>query len=93
VGPAPRGRCCWSFRGGAQVCTRDVFIFNEVGAEHKTYIVRHFAWMTYFAYRLVPVLAPNHKQHILSSAKLRKVCLNFVRSIYLNLFGWRGREL
>jgi hypothetical protein len=25
-------------------------------------------------YRLVPVLAPNYKQHILSPAKVRKVC-------------------
>jgi hypothetical protein len=50
--------------------------------------------MTYFTYHLVPILAPNYKQPILSSAKLRKVCYSslelYVKSAYLNLFGWRG---
>jgi hypothetical protein len=52
---------------------------------------RHFAWMTYFIYRLVPILAPNYKQHILSPAKLIKVCYSlaelYVKFVYLNLFG------
>jgi hypothetical protein len=42
-------------------------------------------------------LAPNYKQHILSSAKLRKECYLlpelYVKSIYFNLFWWRGREV
>jgi hypothetical protein len=46
-----------------------------------------------FIYHLVSVLATNYKQHILSSAKFRKVCYSlrdiFVKSVYLNLFGWR----
>jgi hypothetical protein len=41
---------------------------------------------------LVPVLAPNYKQHILSTAKLRKACYSlpelYVKSVYFNLFGW-----
>jgi hypothetical protein len=54
----------------------------------------HFAWIIYFTYYLVPVLAPKYKQHILSPSKLRKVCYSlpeiYVKSIYLNLFGYRG---
>jgi hypothetical protein len=38
------------------------------------YIGRQFAWLKHFTYHLVPVLALNCKQHILSSAKVRKVC-------------------
>jgi len=53
--------------------------------------------LKYFTYHLVPVLAPNYKQHILSPAKVRKVCYSlaelYVKSVYLNLFGWRGREV
>jgi hypothetical protein len=43
------------------------------------------------------MLAPNNKQHILSPAKLRKVCYLiaelYVKSVYLNLFGWSGRKI
>jgi hypothetical protein len=49
--------------------------------------------MTYFTFSLVSVLAPNYKQHNLSSAKLRKICYSlselYVRSVYLSLFRWR----
>jgi hypothetical protein len=42
-----------------------------------------------------PVLAPNYKQHNLSPAKVRKIYYSlaeiYVKSLYLNLFGWRGR--
>jgi hypothetical protein len=34
-----------------------------------------FAWLKYFTYHSVPVLAPNYKQHILSPANVRKVLL------------------
>jgi hypothetical protein len=30
---------------------------------------------TYFTHRLVPVLAPNYKQHILSPSEVRKIML------------------
>jgi hypothetical protein len=57
---------------------------------------RHFAWFKYFTYCLVPVLTPNYKQHILLPAKVRKVCHSlaelYVKSVYLNLFGWRGAQ-
>jgi hypothetical protein len=56
---------------------------------------RHFAWLKYFNYQLVvPVLAPNYKQHILSPAEVRQLCYSLaelhVKCVYLNLFGWRG---
>jgi hypothetical protein len=50
--------------------------------------------MTYFTYHLEPILAPNNKQHILSSDKLREVCYSlaglYIKPVYLNLIGWRG---
>jgi hypothetical protein len=46
---------------------------------------------------LVPKLAPNYKLHILSPAKVRKVRYSlaelYVRYVYLNLFGWKCREV
>jgi hypothetical protein len=51
----------------------------------------------YLPLLLVPVLAPNYKQHILSTAKVRKSCYSLaelhVKSVYFNLFAWRGREV
>jgi hypothetical protein len=38
-----------------------------------------------------------YKQHILSPAKVRNVCYSlaeiYVKSVYLDLFRWRGREV
>jgi hypothetical protein len=55
------------------------------------YFARNFAWLKYFAHQLVPVLTPNYKQHILSPAKVRKLCYSLaqllVKCAYLNLFG------
>jgi hypothetical protein len=60
------------------------------------YFRRHFAWWTYFTYHLIPVMASNYKQHILLPAKLRKLYYSlteiYVKSVYFNLFGCRGRE-
>jgi hypothetical protein len=36
---------------------------------------KHFAWLKYFTYRLVSILTPNYKQHILSTAEARKLVL------------------
>jgi hypothetical protein len=58
--------------GGGVVCLIEIFILNEIWEQDKTYFFRHFAWMIYFTYQLVPVLAPNYKQHIFSVAKLGK---------------------
>jgi hypothetical protein len=63
-----------------------------MGAMEKIYFDRHFAWLKYITYRLVPVLAPNIKQHILSPAEVIKVCYSlpelYVKCVYLNLSGW-----
>jgi hypothetical protein len=71
----------------------EVFILNEIWVKGKVHFDRRFALFKYFIYSLVPVLAPNYKQHILSPIKVRKVCYSFtelyVKSVYLNLFGWR----
>jgi D-alanyl-lipoteichoic acid acyltransferase DltB (MBOAT superfamily) len=49
---------------------RDIFVLNEIWARDKIYFGRHFAWLKYFTYQLVQVLAPNYEQHILSPAKV-----------------------
>jgi hypothetical protein len=75
-----------------------LFVLNEIWAQDKIYILLGtLLFFKYFAYHLVTVLAPNYDQHILLPAKVRKVCYSvaeiYVTSIYLNLFGWRGREV
>jgi hypothetical protein len=49
-----------------------------------------FAWLKYFTYQLVS----NYKQHILSPARVRKVCCSLpelcVKLLYLNFCGWWG---
>jgi hypothetical protein len=51
----------------------------------------------YLSLMLLSALVPNYKQHILSPTKVRKVCYSsaelYVKSVYLNLLGWRGREV
>jgi hypothetical protein len=42
-----------------------LFILNEICAQDKIYFGRHFAFLKYFCYLLVRVLALNYKQHIL----------------------------
>jgi hypothetical protein len=58
---------------------------------------RHFAWLKYFTYRLVPILTPNYKLHILSPAEVRKVCYSlaelYVKYVYLNLIWRKGRDV
>jgi hypothetical protein len=53
--------------------------------------------MTYFAYHLLTVLTPNYKQHILLSAKLRKVWYSlhelYDKSVCLNFSGEVGHEV
>jgi hypothetical protein len=69
-----------------------------MGSRQNIYFGRHFSWLKYFTYHLVPVLAPNCKQHSLSPAEVREVCYGsvevYVKSVYLNLFRRReGREV
>jgi hypothetical protein len=52
---------------------------------------RHFAWLKYLTYHLllVSVLAPNCKQHILSPAKIRKVCyskMDFMSNLFTRIY-------
>jgi hypothetical protein len=75
---------------------RDILILNKIWVQGKIYILIG-TWLKYFTYHLVPVLAPNYRQHILSPAELRKVSYSlaelYVKSVYLSLFGWRGPRL
>jgi hypothetical protein len=76
---------------------RDIFILNEIWVQGKIYYFdRHIAWFKDFTYPLVPALAPNYEQHILSPAEVRKVCYSlaelYIKCVYLNLFEWRGAQ-
>jgi hypothetical protein len=68
------------------------YIYFELNMDSRKriYFGKRFAWLKYFTYRLEPVLAPNSKQHILSSAEVRKVWYSlaelYVRYAYFNLF-------
>jgi hypothetical protein len=53
---------------------KDIFVLNEMWAQGNIYFHRHYSWLKYFTYRLIPVLAPKYKQHILSPAEVRKEC-------------------
>jgi hypothetical protein len=53
-------------------------------AKLNIYFGRQFAWLKYFIYQLVPVLAPNYKQHSLSPAKVRNVCYSLTE-IYVKI--------
>jgi hypothetical protein len=49
--------------GGVRVvCMRN--IGRNMDAGQNTYFGRHFAWLKCFTHQLVPILAPNYKQHI-----------------------------
>jgi hypothetical protein len=48
--------------------------YTKYGCKVNIYFGRKFVCLKYFTCQLVPVLAPNYKQHILSLAKLRKEC-------------------
>jgi hypothetical protein len=63
----------WYSGWGRGVCLWDKFILKEIGGQGKIFFDSHFAWLKYFTYHLllVPVLAPNCKQHILLPAKVR----------------------
>jgi hypothetical protein len=83
---------------GRELLVRHIYFETKRGRKIKCIFGRHFAWLKYFTYHLllVPVLTPNYKQHILSPTEVRKVCYLlaeiYVKSLYFNLFGWRGRN-
>jgi hypothetical protein len=57
-------------------------------------LVLCLAEIFYLSLMLVPILAPNYKQHVLSPAKVRKAFYSlaelYIISVHLNLFVWRG---
>jgi hypothetical protein len=93
-GPAPRGAFL-VLRRGVSCLYEGYIILNPIWAQDRTYILvsNSLGW-SISTHHLIPV--PN-TQHILSRAKLKNMCNAlaelYVRSVYLNLFGWRGREV
>jgi hypothetical protein len=68
-----------------------------MGATQNMYFGKQFAWLKHFTYHLVPVLAPNCKQHVLSPAKVElyfgvaacrliKIKLQSCRSSYFSYY-------
>jgi hypothetical protein len=57
---------------------RDIDFERNMGARQNIHFGKHFAWLKYFTYHLVPVLAANYKQHILSVAKVRKDVIQYL---------------
>jgi hypothetical protein len=55
---------------GASCLCEGHIILNKIWKQDKIILAGNFAWFKYFTYHLVPVLAPNYKQHILSPAKV-----------------------
>jgi hypothetical protein len=74
-----------------------IYFERNTKARYMIYFGRQFTWLKYFTYRLMLVLAPNYKQYIVSPAKVRKLCYSlaelYAKSVYLNVFWWRGREV
>jgi hypothetical protein len=68
----------------------DIFILDDIWVQNKYILCSNLAFLKYFTYHLVPALAPNYKQHILSPAEVRKVCYSLaelvVKSVYSYLF-------
>jgi hypothetical protein len=89
---APLGGAVGPLGGASFLYEGYNYVERTMGTRYKTYFGRNFVWLRYFTYHLVPVLAPNYKQHTFSPAKVRKVCYSlaeiYVRSVYLNLFRW-----
>jgi hypothetical protein len=86
-----------SLEGTRVVCVKAIFLLNEIWAQDKIYIfVENLPGsnILFNTYQLVPALAPNSKQHILSPVKVRKECHYsaelHVKSVYLNLFRGGG---
>jgi hypothetical protein len=67
--PLPGGRCKSS--GLASFFYEEhIYFERNIDAGRNIYFGKHFAWLKYFTYQLVPILAPNYKQNILSPAKV-----------------------
>jgi hypothetical protein len=81
----PPGRALLVLLGRGRVfCMRYTLFWTKYGRNiKKEHIFRHFAWMTY---HLIPVLAPNYKQRVLSLDELRKVCYLLPELCHIRLY-------
>jgi hypothetical protein len=61
---------------GALLVVWGTYLERNMGARQNIYFVRHFAWLKYFTCHLVPTLAPNCKQHVLSPATVSFVSVS-----------------
>jgi hypothetical protein len=94
VQPVVRHYTAWT-NPAPRCLYKDILILNEIWVQDffiflYALCLVEIICITYF---LAPVLAPNYKQHILSPAAVRNVRHSlaklYVKSVYLNVFGWR----
>jgi hypothetical protein len=88
--PPPPGGRCFPFAGATSLYQGCIYFEQNVDAREPIYFGRHFAGLKYLLYLLllVPVLAPNDKQQVLSPVKVGKVCYSLAEIyVYLNSFG------
>jgi hypothetical protein len=65
------------------------YILIEIWTQDKNiYFGKGLAWLKYFTYQLLPVLAPNYKQHVLPSGEVRKVCYSLAELYVKFEFIW-----
>jgi hypothetical protein len=60
-----------------------VYFERNMGSGSSIHFGRHFAWLKYFTSQLVPVLAENYKQYILSLAKVRKALAELTSDLFI----------
>jgi hypothetical protein len=62
--------------GESFLCEGHIYFERNVDSKLNIYFDIQFAWLKYFTYQLVTVLAPNYTQHILSPVKVRKASIS-----------------
>jgi hypothetical protein len=60
----PRGSLLLLWEGEV-VSMRDIYFERNISARQNKNFGRHFVWLKYFTYHLVPVLAPNYTQYVI----------------------------
>jgi hypothetical protein len=79
--PPPPG-CFGPLRGGGAVCVSDIFILNEVWAQHETH--NHFAWFITYRHWLQTISRTFYRR-----PELIKACYSlpelYVKCVYLKV--------
>jgi hypothetical protein len=58
--PPPREVAVGPLVGGSCLYEEHIYFEQNIGARSNLYFGRHFAWLKYVTYHLVPALAPKY---------------------------------